>query len=40
VNVGGIVAGLGSKLLDSTSTKMVEEVLGNLQQKLKAKAGK
>jgi carbon monoxide dehydrogenase subunit G len=40
VNVGGIVAGLGSKLLDSTSTKMVEEVLGNLQQKLKTKAGK
>lgn len=38
VNVGGIMAGLGTKLLDSTSSKMVEQVLGNLQSKLKAKA--
>jgi len=37
VNVGGIMAGLGTKLLDSTSSKMVEQVLGNLQSKLKAK---
>lgn len=40
VNVGGIIAGVGSKLLDSTSRKMVEQVLENLQSKLKAKAGK
>ena len=38
VNVGGIMAGLGTKLLDSTSSKMVEQVLGNIQSKLKAKA--
>lgn len=38
VNVGGIMAGLGTKLLDSTSSKMVEQVLGNLQSKLKTKA--
>jgi carbon monoxide dehydrogenase subunit G len=40
VNVGGIMAGLGTKLLDSTSSKMVEQVLGNLQDRLKAKSGK
>lgn len=40
VNVGGIMAGLGTKLLDSTSSKMVEQVLANLESKLKAKAGK
>jgi carbon monoxide dehydrogenase subunit G len=40
VNIGGIMAGLGTKLLDSTSRKMVEQVLGNIQDKLKAKAGK
>ena len=37
VTVGGIMAGLGTKLLDSTSSKMVEQVLGNLQERLKAK---
>jgi hypothetical protein len=40
VTVGGIMAGLGTKLLDSTSSRMVEQVLGNLQERLKAKAGK
>ena len=40
VNVGGIMAGLGTKLLDSTSSKMVEQVLANLESKLKAKTGK
>lgn len=40
VNVGGIMAGLGTKLLDSTSSKMVTQVLENLQNRLKAKAGK
>ena len=40
VNVSGIMAGLGTKLLDSTSSKMVEQVLANLESKLKAKTGK
>ena len=40
VNVGGIMAGLGTKLLDSTSSKMVKQVLENIQTKLKTKAGK
>jgi carbon monoxide dehydrogenase subunit G len=40
VDIGGIMAGLGTKILDSTSRKMVEQVLGNLQDKLKAKADK
>lgn len=39
VNVGGVMAGLGSKLLDSTSSKMVEQVIENLKSKLKEKAG-
>lgn len=39
VNVGGVMAGLGSKLLDSTSSKMVEQVIENLTSKLKEKAG-
>ena len=38
VNVGGIMAGLGTKLLDSTSSKMVEQVIENLKNKLKEKA--
>ena len=38
VNVGGIMAGLGSKLLDSTSSKMVEQVIENLKSKLNEKA--
>jgi len=37
VTMGGIVAGLGSKLLDSTSAKMVEQVVENFQNKLKEK---
>ncbi len=37
VNVGGIMAGLGSKLLDSTSGKMVQQVIENLTNKLKAR---
>lgn len=39
VNVGGIMAGVGAKLLDSTSSKMVEQVIENLKSKLKEKAG-
>jgi carbon monoxide dehydrogenase subunit G len=39
VTVGGIMAGLGSKLLDSTSSKMVEQVVENMKSKLKAKSG-
>jgi carbon monoxide dehydrogenase subunit G len=39
VTVGGIMAGLGGKLLDSTSTKMVEQVLENLKNHLKSKTG-
>lgn len=39
VNVSGIMAGLGTKLLDSTSSKMVEQVIQNLNDKLKQKAG-
>lgn len=38
VNVGGIMAGLGSKLLDSTSANMVQQVIENLTNKLKAHA--
>jgi len=38
VNVGGIMAGLGTKLLDSTSSKMVEQVIGNLKNRLKERA--
>ena len=38
VNVGGIMAGLGSKLLDSTSSKMVEQVIENFKKKLNEKA--
>ena len=38
VNVGGIMGGLGTKLLDSTSSKMVEQVIENLKNKLKDKA--
>ena len=40
VTVGGIMAGLGSRLLDSTSAKMVEQVVENMKNRLKAKAGK
>jgi carbon monoxide dehydrogenase subunit G len=36
VNVGGIMGGLGAKLLDSTSSKMVTQVLENLKSRLKA----
>ncbi len=39
VVVGGIMAGLGSKLLDSTSSKMVTQVLENLRNRLEVKAG-
>lgn len=40
VTVGGIMAGLGAKLLDSASEKMVTQVLDNLKNNLKTKAGK
>ena len=36
--VSGIIAGLGSRLLDSTSARMVEQVVGNFQTKLAARA--
>ena len=39
VNVGGIMAGLGTKLLDSTSSKMVGQVIENLKIRLKERAG-
>lgn len=38
VNVGGIMAGLGTKLLDSTSSKMVGQVIENLKNRLKERA--
>lgn len=38
--VGGIMAGLGSRLLDSTSAKMVEQVAENMKNRLGAKASK
>ena len=37
VAVGGIMAGLGSRLLDSTSAKMVEQVVENLKKHLNEK---
>jgi carbon monoxide dehydrogenase subunit G len=37
VTIGGIMAGLGGKLLDSISRKMVTDVIANLQDRLKAK---
>jgi carbon monoxide dehydrogenase subunit G len=39
VTFGGIMAGLGSKLLDSTSGKMVTQVIENLKNKLNANSG-
>ncbi len=38
VNVGGIMAGLGSKLLNSTSSKIVERVIENFKKTLSEKA--
>jgi len=38
INVGGVMAGLGSRLLDSTSAKMVEQVVANFKTKLAAGA--
>jgi carbon monoxide dehydrogenase subunit G len=37
VAVGGIMAGLGSRLLDTTSAKMVEQVVENLKKHLNEK---
>lgn len=37
VTFGGVMAGLGSKLLDSTSGKMVTQVIENLKNKLNEK---
>ncbi len=39
MKISGIMAGLGSKLLDSTSARMVEQVIENLKSKLSEKAG-
>lgn len=38
VTIGGVMAGLGSKLLDSTSAKMVDQVVENFKAKLGEKA--
>jgi hypothetical protein len=38
VTMGGIIAGLGSRLLDSTSGRMVEQVVENFKSKLNQKA--
>ncbi len=38
VTMGGIIAGLGSRMLDSTSSKMVEQVVENFKSKLSEKA--
>jgi carbon monoxide dehydrogenase subunit G len=40
VDVGGVMAGLGSKLLDSTSAKMVEQVVANFKTKLAVSANR
>lgn len=34
VSIGGVMAGLGSKLLDSTSSKLVTQVVENIRTKL------
>jgi carbon monoxide dehydrogenase subunit G len=39
VNVSGVMAGLGTRLLDSTSSRMVEQVIGNLKNKLNERGG-
>jgi carbon monoxide dehydrogenase subunit G len=36
--MSGMIAGLGSRMLDSTSTKMVEQVVENFKSKLNEKA--
>ena len=38
VTMSGMIAGLGSRMLDSTSTKMVEQVVENFKNKLNEKA--
>lgn len=38
VTIGGVMAGLGSKLLESTSSKMVNQIIENLKNKLNEKA--
>jgi carbon monoxide dehydrogenase subunit G len=38
VTMSGMIAGLGSRMLDSTSTKMVEQVVENFKSKLNEKA--
>jgi carbon monoxide dehydrogenase subunit G len=40
VTFGGVMAGLGAKLLNSTSEKMVTQVLENLKNKLIERSGK
>jgi carbon monoxide dehydrogenase subunit G len=37
--ISGVMAGLGTKLIDSASQKMVTQVLETLEEKLKAKTG-
>ena len=39
VSIGGVMAGLGSRLLDSTSSKMVTQVIENIRMKLNQKRG-
>lgn len=38
VVISGVMAGLGSKLLESTSSKMVTQVIENLKTKLDARS--
>ena len=38
VSIGGVMGGLGSRLLDSTSNKMVTQVIENIKTKLNQKA--
>lgn len=39
VAISGVMAGLGSRLLESTSSKMVTQVIENLKKKLNEKKG-
>lgn len=38
--ISGVMAGLGTKLIDSTSEQMINQVLENLKAKLKENAAK
>jgi carbon monoxide dehydrogenase subunit G len=38
--IGGVMAGLGTKLLDASSSKIVSQALENIQSRLRAKTAK